>query len=524
MADVVSVSALLALSSLGIYFHSVFVSITLGFPIAIMGLLYRYSKTGEEFYLSSAKKMTAVLAVNFALGAITGTLVEFGLVQAWTGTIIAISSFAFLPLTFELIAFIWEIATLVLFIVTLGKISPAKSFVILFIYWVFAALSGVLITTVNSWLVAPWGTGAVPAAIYPFMPEFGDAVVDVQKLVLIKAILLASGEPLHVILQNPEVSSKLGIILSEPAVAFNTPYNLWSIVHNLTAAFIVGMSVALAGWMFAYSRRKDERYLSIAKSFFPVLLLLLLIQPTLFGHFMGEQVVNYNPTKFAMMENARESYSNPLVAIIAYGDPNHLIVGFDKFKADCDKHGNATVGDLLNSIGIAKNDIVSASKAVGVSIEAERLESTLRLKLRDVCIADLKKAEDRIAIVHAMYYTKIGGGILALAAVIAFASMLYRIPVLSSVVLRIMGERYFLISLLTAAGAVISSALGWAVREVGRKPWTVYGLLSPEELVNANSIVLSPVFISFMALVILVIGTGGIVAMIIVSRRFGVIK
>lgn len=197
-----SVSNLLSLSALGIYAHSIFITITLGFPIVIMALLYRYSKTGEEFYMGAAKKMTAVLAVNFGLGAVTGTLVEFGLVQAWPGTIIAIASFIFAPLALELIAFAWEIATLILFIVTLGKIKPLKSLAILLVYWIFAFTSGILIVSANSWLVVPWGTGSVPAAIYPFMPEFGEVVFDAKKLLILKIILLASGQPLHAILRK----------------------------------------------------------------------------------------------------------------------------------------------------------------------------------------------------------------------------------------------------------------------------------------------------------------------------------
>jgi len=109
----ISIDSLLALSAFGVYCHALFVSITLGFPVAIMALLFRYLKTGEEDYFRVAKVMTWVLALNFALGAITGTLVEFGLVQAWPGTILAIASFAFVPLALELLAFANEIAFLV---------------------------------------------------------------------------------------------------------------------------------------------------------------------------------------------------------------------------------------------------------------------------------------------------------------------------------------------------------------------------------------------------------------------------
>jgi len=150
----------LRISALGIYLHAIYVSLTLGIPLGIIVLLVLHSRTKNTFYLSMAKKLTIVLGMNFALGAITGTLVEFGLVQVWPGSIIAIATSALSPLALELIAFVNEIALLVLFIVTLGKTSTGKSIAIITAYWAFALLSGVLITSVNSWLVAPMGTGA----------------------------------------------------------------------------------------------------------------------------------------------------------------------------------------------------------------------------------------------------------------------------------------------------------------------------------------------------------------------------
>lgn len=517
--DNLDVSPLLRLSAFGIYFHSVFVAITLGFPVAIMALLFKYSRTSEEHYMRAAKRMTMVLAVNFALGAVTGTLVEFGLVQAWPGTILAIASFVFAPLALELIAFANEIALLVLFIVTLGRIKPAKSLVILFFYWIFALTSGVLITTVNSWLVAPWGTGIVPAAIYPFMPEFGPLAMDAQKLVILKILLLASEKPLQAIIQNPEVSQKVGVILFQPTIALNFPYALWSDVHNLLAGIIVGMSIALAAWAFRYLKTGDEKYISIVRSFMPILLVFLVIQPLVVGHFMAEQVVHYNPTKFSMMEDARESYNNPLVALLAYGDPSHPIVGFDEYYRKCEEHRDATLGDLAGKLGVDENTILATAKELGISLTPEKLRGVLAIKLKDVCIADLQKAEERIGFVHAAYYTKIAGGVVAFLAVIALAGILYSIPVISAISKGIFGDRVFLLSLLVAGGSITSAVLGWAVREVGRKPWTVYGLLWPEELVSANAITLSPSFIAFMALVIMVVGVGGLFAMYIVATK-----
>jgi len=511
------VSILLRLSALGIYVHSVFVSITLGFPIAIMALLYKFYRTQDDFYFRAAKKMTVILAINFALGAVTGTLVEFGLVQAWPGTIFAIASFVFAPLALELIAFANEVALLVLFIATLGKIRPMFSFAIILVYWIFAAISGVFITTVNSWLGVPWGTGVVAHTFYPFIPVFGPQLLDVQKILILKILLLATNQPLQSIIQNPEVSSKIGVILADPLIALNHPYAFWSNVHNVVAGFIVGLSIALVAWTHRYRKTGDARYLSIVKSFLPMLLVMLLLQPTIFGHFMGEQVVNYNPTKFAMMENARHTYNDPIMATIVYGDPLHPIIGFDEFYRKCNLHGDKTIGELAKEVGIDENEILSVSKAIGVEINNKRLKEVLETKLKDVCFTDVKRAEEKIPIVHALYYTKLSGGVLAFLSVILSTLVVY-FP--ANRLSKKLNNKLFIFALLIFLSSTIAATFGWAVREIGRKPWTIYGLLWPEEIVSINTVALSSPFVYFLSAIILVVGFGGLFAMYIVATRY----
>jgi cytochrome d ubiquinol oxidase subunit I len=435
----ISVDSLLTLSAFGVYCHALFVSITLGFPIAIIALLLKYRKTGEEDYFKAARLMTWVLALNFALGAITGTLVEFGLVQAWPGTILAIASFAFLPLALELLAFANEIALLVLFIVTLGKVRTSYSIAILALYWIFAVFSGVLITAVNSWLIVPWGTGAIPKAIYPFMSEFGEIAADAQKLVAVKIISLASGLPLQAIIQNPEVAEKIGIILLDPYVAFFGHYVLASVLHNITAALLVGLSIAIVAYVFRWHQKGEERHLKVLKITAPLVLLLFLIQPTIFGHLMGEAVVEYNPTKFAMMEGARETFYNPLISLVAYGDPSRPIYGFDELKKRCEEHGDRKLGDLTLAVGLTKEALFSTASSLGVSLDKTRTEEVLNLGLRDLCLADLAKAEAKISSIHYAYYTKIAFGIIGLASTIGFFAILREIPLLSKAVRRIFG-------------------------------------------------------------------------------------
>ena len=512
--------ALLNLSALGVYFHALYVSITLGFPVAIGIMLYLWSKTQDPIYLSAARKMSWVLAVNFALGAITGTLVEFGLVQIWPGTILAIATFAFTPLALELIAFIMEIALLILFLVTLGRIRPFLSIVVLSLYAAFAYFSGTLITAVNSWLQAPWGTGPLAKTLYPFLPEYGPLAADPAKLVALKIALAGTGKPLSLILQNPGVSEQVGIVLNDPWVAFYSPYAIVSIFHNILAAVIIGMGIAIAGWSYRYWKTGREEYLRIVKPLAAALAIIFIIQAPVVAHFMGKAVVEYMPTKFALMEGARETYHNPIIALIAYGDPSKPIQGFDKFYEACDTLGATTLGDVARQLNI---DFDQLKAMLGLQLASA---SVLDVKLADICKADVAKAEAYIPLIQVVYYTKVAFAVIGVASAILLASTLNRVPLLTGVanaIVRILGgdmrRTVFILAALAFLGASIAAIGGWYVREVGRKPWTVYGLLYPSEVVTPVDYATSTGFLIFAYAVILAVNIGGLAAMYIVATR-----
>ncbi|MCX8195691.1 MAG: cytochrome ubiquinol oxidase subunit I [Acidilobaceae archaeon] len=516
----------LNLSALGVYFHGIFVSITLGLPLAMMAFLYLYRKTGDEAYMKATKLATVVLSINFALGAINGTLVEFGLLTVWPGSLIVVASTALAPLALELIAFSMEVALLILFVVTLGKVSAGLSMGILGAYWAFALFSGLLITAVNSWQQAPWGTGPLAKALYPFMPEFGPLAVDAQKLVAVKIFALASGESLQTILQGAGVAEVVGIVVNDPYIILKSPYAWVSIAHNLLAAVIVGASIALFAWAYRYYVTGNQYYLKLLSAIIVPLLALALVQPTIVGHEMAVMAVNYNPTKWAMVEGAEKTKYSPIKALLAYGDPNHPIYGFDHFEKMCMEQ-KATVGEVALSVGLDEKTLRELGSRLGLQLDGS-LEAVLKTPVRDVCLADLQKAKERLSKVHYAYYTKIGSAVSAVIATVALAAMLVRIPVVSPIVSfaeslasRFVNRRalVLLLAAIIAIGFAATSALGWYVREVGRKPWTIYGLVYPEEIVSVVDYATSPAFIAFAAFIILAINMSGIAALIFVASR-----
>ena len=496
------------ISALGIYIHALFLTISLGFPWVIGALLYKWWRSQDPDYYEAARTATGVLGLNFALGAITGTLVEFGLVQAWSGSIFVIATFGFMPLTLELIAFVGEVVLLILFIVTLGRVEPTVSMGLMAIYAAMAIASGAVITTVNSWLNVPWGTGGLAANLYPFLPQYGPSVANPQALLKLKTELLrsfiSSGSPSQII-QNPELARSIGLTLRDPFAAFFSPYNIASMLHNINAGMIVGISFALAGYAYRFFKTGKGKYIKIMRAFLPVLLVLFVLQPTVFGDYMGKMVASNQPTKFALMEYAQATKYNPLVGFLAYGDPQHPILGFESFRKGCESLGGKTLGDLTSSV-IPNYEVGPASS----------------INLKEVCLSDLAKAEARMAVLNIGYYSKVTLGVVALVSLLALIALTFKMPMISKVSERIFSrlgrsKTVLLLSLLVLLSSICTAVLGWYIRDGGRKPWTVYGLLYPEEVVTPVPI--DPLVLALFTLTFVAMAVVGLYGMYIVSTR-----
>jgi len=229
----------------------------------------------------------------------------------------------------------------------------------------------------------------------------------------------------------------------------------------------------------------------------------LILQPTLFGDMMGRVVAAYQPTKFALMENAVETQYNPVVALLAYGDPRRPIVGFDSFSQACSEIKGTKIGDLTS--------------AVVPDFEAGEAGD---IDVGELCLADITTAQQRAGIVNVLYYSKIAAGIIAFASIIAITSLMFNVRGISRLprmVLGRLGERKaaLVLSLAVLLSSIGASMLGWYVREAGRKPWTVYGLIYPAEIVTP--VPFSPIVVLLFTALFLVIGACGLYGMYVVA-------
>lgn len=480
---------ILELSAFGIYAHAISVAMVIGFSAALLIFEYLAITKNDGDYKRAAKAITRALVVVFAFGAATGTIVEFGLVQIWNGIILAIATYVLMPLYLELVAFIIEGALLVALLYTWDKFrNPWTHFTISAVYMFGAWFSGALITAVNSWMQAPWGVGNIVKLIYPWAPLYGPNSTNTAFLIELKSALVSSvagGIPGSALL-NPQVilslANKYGPLLKNPFIAFYNPYALYSIIHQLLASTLVGLSwIASASAIMALIRKEEKRYyVKIFKTAALAASIIIFIQ-AIGGHFQGLVVYEYQPTKFAMIAGLDVSKPNPILGLTITHNPNHVFTGFDKL------------------LEIAKNHPNPELKIGGISA-------------RDIALTDTQKAFEKMHIIYPMYEIKIGlAGVMLIFSIAFFIAYAYP---------RVWNKyEDLLLKIGITPGIIVPAiaALGWAVREIGRKPWTVYGLLYPEELLTTFEI--SPAVIATVITAILVSLTFMMIALYIVLLR-----
>lgn len=140
-------------------FHFLFVPLTLGLTWLLVIMETAYVKTGKEIYKDMTQFWGKLLAINFAMGVITGITLEFEFGQNWAyfsrmiggsfGPILAIEGIT---------AFMLEATMFGLFFFSWDKLSRRGHLLVTFLMAIGASLSIVNILAANSWMQHPIAT------------------------------------------------------------------------------------------------------------------------------------------------------------------------------------------------------------------------------------------------------------------------------------------------------------------------------------------------------------------------------
>ena len=236
-------------------FHIVFASIGMGLPVLMAVAEWRWLRTRDEAYLHLTRAWAKGLAVFFAVGAVSGTVLSFELGLLWPRFMEVAGPLIGMPFSLEGFAFFTEAIFLGIYLYGWDRISPRAHLAAAVVIAVSGAASALFVLSVNGWMNAP--TGYDPAA--------GAAGID-------------------------------------PVAAMLNPFWITNTVHMVLAAYAATAfgAAAIHAWRLLRdpSSRFHRRALELAVGLGGVCALL---QPVS-GDFSARVVAEQQPVKLAAME------------------------------------------------------------------------------------------------------------------------------------------------------------------------------------------------------------------------------
>jgi cytochrome bd ubiquinol oxidase subunit I len=265
--------------------HIPLVCFGIAFPVIIVFVEWLYLRTGDELYLTLARRWSRIMAALFAIGVITGTILSFEMGLLWPNFTATFGSVFGLGFAIEGFSFFIEAIFIGIYIYGWNRLSP-RAHLLSGLPIVLAGFTGsLMVISVNGWMQHPSG----------FRLRGGKAV-DVH--------------PLKALFDN-------GFLWHE-------------LVHMYIAAYIVTGFLLASVYAFAHLRRNGvppTRYertalaipLSIAALASPVQVLV--------GDWAAREVAVHQPVKLAAIEGLSKT---------TRGAPEHLLGWYE--------HGQVKLG------------------------------------------------------------------------------------------------------------------------------------------------------------------------------------
>jgi cytochrome d ubiquinol oxidase subunit I len=433
----------------GIYVHAFFLIFAVGFPTVVLTLESIGLIKKDNDYLKMAKNASKLWGITFAAGAVTGTLVEFGLVVVWSGSIALIASMAAAPLIIELYAFIIEIVLIGTYLTTFNRLKRWKGLHVLIGAGVLfgSSLSAYMILAVNAWMQVPWGTGTYVAQNFlPWVPSLGSQVINPAKLKILTTVLPVTGS---VLLSSPNAFQLLSNFTSNPWVAIFNPEAYATYLHNLFAAIIITSFLSASYLSYKILKNYGNKAYNWKglKVSFAIGAISSVIQPII-GDFQGRLLYEFQRNIFYATEGIPPNGgSDPLISFLLFGNAGHWFKGYN----------------YLSSIPGATNPMAQLT---------------------------IQSTEVYAPWLHFFYYFMVISGVILFVIAVGYLGLYSKtIDRIVRVILRMKTETFVLYSTYVAAVlAILASVFGWATREMGRHPWTIYGLVTYNDVVTTHTI------------------------------------
>jgi cytochrome d ubiquinol oxidase subunit I len=183
------VSDLLAarwLFGLSLAFHIVFAAVGVAMPLLMVLAEWRWRRTGSAVHLELARRWAKGVAILFAVGAVSGTVISFELGLLWPRFMGFAGPMIGLPFSMEGFAFFAEAIFLGIYLYGWGRVGPRLHLASGVVVAASGALSAFFVTLANAWMNVPAGFAlrdGTPTDVRPlaamFPPGWAHEVVHV---------------------------------------------------------------------------------------------------------------------------------------------------------------------------------------------------------------------------------------------------------------------------------------------------------------------------------------------------------
>ena len=253
--------------------HIPLVCFGIAFPAMLLFVEWVYLRTGDELYLTLARRWARILVALFAIGVVTGTILSFELGLLWPGFTGTFGSVFGLGFAIEGFSFFMEAIFIGIYVYGWSRLSPRAHFAS-GIPIVLTGFTGSLtVISVNAWMNHPTG----------FRLSHGH-VFDVHPLTAL----------------------------------FGNSYFWHELVHMYLAGYMVTGFTVAAAYAFGRLRGRWGRYEQVALAIALTVAALASVAQIFVGDWAGREVAQAQPTKLAAFEGLGRTAKGAPVHILGW--------------------------------------------------------------------------------------------------------------------------------------------------------------------------------------------------------------
>jgi cytochrome bd ubiquinol oxidase subunit I len=408
-------------------YHFLFVPITIGMSLVVAVFHTMWLRSRNPDYLRLTKFFGKLFLINFALGLVTGIVQEFQFGMNWSDYSRFVGDIFGAPLAFEaLLAFFLESTFLGIWIFGWGRLPEKLHVGAIWLVHIGTVLSAYFILAANSFMQNPVG--------YKFNPATGRAEMADFWAVLTNKVQLVT------------------------------------FPHVIASAYMVGGAVVMgvALWLMRkHAGTSDEGMYRKATKFGAIFALVASLGVIVTGDIQGKIMTEVQPMKMAAAEGLYDTTSSAPFSVLSIGSLDGSsatriieIPGLLSFLA------TGTFDGTVEGI----NDLQVSEQAKAAAV-AEQYGPQ---------VAALVTADSYAPIIPVTYWSfriMMGLGFLTMffAAITLWAIRKGQVPA---------SKWWVWVAVLTPLAPVFANSFGWIFTEVGRQPWTVFGVFKTSQSVS----------------------------------------